>query len=188
MQIASEKNISLDWLLGGENSDELQNEGGFHQLEEGAVLYKTQNLSRLMSDFVLVDQLKVNADSAGIQGCGTLQARQPIAFSRQWLQDRGLDISSLSLAYVGGDAMEPELRQGDIVLIDQREKIQVNGATYVCLYDGVLYIKKWQWEGKNQCLLISCNPQYRSIEIDLGQCKTLLQVIGRVVWYGRSWI
>lgn len=81
---------------------------------------------------------------------------------------------------VFGDSMEPELMDGDIILL-QRGYDNVNGDIYVVDYDGKSYVKKLYNDG-NRFVLKSINKKYPDITIYTSDIQdTYFNIVGKVV-------
>ena len=74
---------------------------------------------------------------------------------------------------VFGDSMEPELLDGDVILLQQGYD-NVNGDIYVIDYDGKSYVKKLYNDG-NRFVLKSINKKYSDIQ------DTYFNIVGKVV-------
>ena len=81
---------------------------------------------------------------------------------------------------VFGDSMEPELSDGDIILLKQGYD-NVNGDIYVVDYDGKSYVKKLYNDG-NRFVLKSINKKYSDIIIYTSDIQdTYFNIVGKVV-------
>ena len=81
---------------------------------------------------------------------------------------------------VFGDSMEPELSDGDIILLKQGYD-NVNGDIYVIDYDGKSYVKKLYNDG-NRFVLKSINKKYSDILIYTSDIQdTYFNIVGKVV-------
>ena len=81
---------------------------------------------------------------------------------------------------VFGDSMEPELSDGDIILLKQGYD-KVNGDIYVVDYDGKSYVKKLYNDG-NRFVLKSINKEYSDIIIYTSDIQdTYFNIVGKVV-------
>ena len=81
---------------------------------------------------------------------------------------------------VFGDSMEPELLDGDIILLKQGYD-NVNGDIYVIDYDGKSYVKKLYNDG-NRFVLKSINNKYSDIIIYTSDIQdTYFNIVGKVV-------
>ena len=79
---------------------------------------------------------------------------------------------------VHGDSMEPDIKDGDIVVIDPDVAID-NGSKVIVIIDGQAYVKKIYFQD-NVIVLQSLNPRYPPITIP--RRKMDVYVVGRVVW------
>ncbi|MCW6682033.1 helix-turn-helix domain-containing protein [Aerococcaceae bacterium NML160702] len=83
---------------------------------------------------------------------------------------------------VSGDSMEPQIKNGDVILIKQGYD-NVDGGIYSVDYDGKSYLKKVYLQG-GQFIMKSINKKYDDIIIDLPLEDTYLNIIGKVVdWF-----
>lgn len=84
---------------------------------------------------------------------------------------------------IRGDSMEPTLKDGDTVLIDQSEKEILDGRIYVVTLGDELRVKRVQkgWDG---IVLTSDNPRYSDIHIAARDLEAF-KVHGRVRWVGK---
>lgn len=83
---------------------------------------------------------------------------------------------------VSGDSMEPQIKNGDVILIKQGYD-NVDGGIYSIDYDGKSYLKKVYLQG-GQFIMKSINKKYDDIIIDLPLEDTYLNIIGKVVdWF-----
>ena len=78
-----------------------------------------------------------------------------------------------------GDSMSPEIDDGDSVFIDISDKL-VRDGIYVVLVDGDLFIKRVQRMPKKHICLISENPAYKEIDINLDS-DIRVDIVGRVI-------
>ena len=100
-----------------------------------------------------------------------------IRFSRRWLREQGFDARWLSAIRVMGDSMEPLLREGDEVLVDERPRPFRDGVHVVRLEDRLL-VKRVASQGGGRYSLLSQNLAYPPIAVSADE----IEIIGRVVW------
>ena len=95
--------------------------------------------------------------------------------------------ADLALVRVAGDSQEPELRDGDMVMIDRAEARLRDGMAVVRLDDRLL-IKRVQVQGAT-VLLRSANSAYADIPVEVfkgaGAQDVDFAVVGRAVWAGK---
>ena len=98
-------------------------------------------------------------------------------FSRRWLREQGFEAGHLSALRVAGDSMEPLLRDGDEVLVDERPQPFRDGI-YVVRLDERLLVKRVAAQGHGRYSLLSQNLAYPPLAVG----EDDMQIIGRVVW------
>jgi len=154
---------------------------GVAESELGAVEENSHGTNRITrrADWVAIPRLPLGA-SAG-PGAFALEEVpfDSFGFSSRWLREQGLDPAMLSAIAVAGDSMEPELRDGDEILVDCTPRPLREGIHVVRLGE-VLHVKRVQAGKPGTLRLISANPAYPPIEAAIAD----VDVIGRVVWKG----
>lgn len=103
-----------------------------------------------------------------------------LAFCRSWLGQHGLDAKELSALYVSGNSMEPTIRNGDTILMDQAQIEISDGDIFVIKDSDALMIKRMQRQLGNRIRMLSDNPNYPVSEAPAGE----IEVVGKVVWRG----
>lgn len=106
-----------------------------------------------------------------------------LAFKRTWLTQIGLNPTKASILRVKGDSMEPTIKDGAIVLIDEQKAKPENNHIYAFIEDGELRIKRLDViEGK--VLTISSDNKDYQPEVRINSDMNRLRILGRVVWTG----
>jgi len=127
-------------------------------------------------------------------GNGTLnegeRAVDSLAFKEDWIR-RELRVlpSDLRLIYVEGDSMEPDLRSGDIILIDHTDTTARREGIYVLRMDGALLVKTLQRLPGGVLRVLSKNELYEPFSVTAADVERGgdFAVIGRVVWACRRY-
>jgi phage repressor protein C with HTH and peptisase S24 domain len=91
--------------------------------------------------------------------------------------------ASLKLVTVAGDSQEPELGDGDMVMIDTAST-RLRDGMHVVRLDDALLIKRVQLQGST-VLLKSANTAYDDIVVDRSIDRDQFEIIGRAVWASR---
>jgi len=86
---------------------------------------------------------------------------------------------------IAGDSMEPDIRDRDMVLIDQAQQDAIPGAIYAIGVDDGVLIKYLDMK-PGRLVLRSANKGYEPMEIDLKDESLNVRIIGRVVWWCRE--
>ncbi len=176
--------VNADWLLFGRGP--MRTEETYK--DDNLALLK-QNLTCLTSPpdgFVMIPMAKATLSA----GAGSLETdgekEREYAFRRDFIVRKG-DPQNMVLMRVCGDSMEPEVRHGDVVLLDQSKKTVFPGYLFAVGFEDAIYLKRIDMlPGK--VVLKSTNPAYPPVELDIrGQLSELFRVIGRVLWCGREY-
>ena len=165
-KLAEAKHVTLEWLILGE---ELQigpeGKGGAASL-------------------VLVPKVRARLNAGG----GSLETGDEqegrYAFRSPWIHRKG-SVSSMVLMDVSGDSMEPEIRDGDTVLIDQAQRDVLSGKIYAIGIEDTIVVKQLE-KLPGKLVLRSMNQAYAPVEIALPTENSTVRVIGRVVWWCRE--
>ena len=107
----------------------------------------------------------------------------PIAFDPKRLKEiASAPPSALSIIRVAGDSMEPNLSDGDEIMVDTSDaQARLRAGIYVIRLDGALAVKRLA-PGGDGIAVLSDNPAFPTIP----DCAPeRLSLIGRVVWAGR---
>lgn len=122
----------------------------------------------------------------GMGGGGTGEGDQGvISFSRDLIENELRTPADALLAMVAeGNSMEPDFRGGDQILVDTRRKSLAQPGAF-CLWDGdghvIKFLEKVPGSDPAAVRVISLNPIYEPHERLVDE----INLIGRVVWFGR---
>ena len=111
------------------------------------------------------------------------------AYSRAFLERRGLKPDNLAVITVRGDSMSPDLHDKDKILIDcaSIDPSQIrDGQIHVVSFGGALYVKRIQRLPQDRLMLASSNPSYPPIIVDAADMGSV-RIIGRVVSSSHEW-
>lgn len=113
---------------------------------------------------------------------GEEQCALPFRFDARFLAGLGVRRDAASLIEVKGDSMQPTLIDGDTILVDHaRRSIAPRGGVYAIRLDGTLSVKRLRAIGR-EVEVASDNRDYATMV----RAAEAVEVIGRVVWIGRS--
>ena len=105
------------------------------------------------------------------------------AFQREWLSAKGR-VEDMVLMDIFGTSMEPELKDGDTILIDQSQKNILAGAVYALGIDDTIMVKRVE-KHPNKLVLLSDNNKYAPIFLEHEEADSV-RIIGKVIWVGRE--
>ncbi len=107
-----------------------------------------------------------------------------LAFREEWLRSE-LNASprDVCLLFVQGRSMEPDLRPGDVIMIDRRDTTAQCDAIYVLRMDGAVLVKELQRLPGGVIRVRSRNKEYESFDRSAADLEgNDFAIIGRVVW------
>lgn len=161
--------ISADWLIQGDS----------------VPIGRQGEIDQALSKIMMIPLVKARLSAGG----GSLEAEDTVVghygFLREWLGRRG-NPAKMVLMTVAGDSMEPEIRDGDMVLVDQSQCEVVIGKIYAVGIEDAVAIKSVDML-PGQLLLRSLNPVYQPVSVDLrGDLADGVRIIGRVIWWCRE--
>ncbi|HIJ83940.1 MAG: Prophage MuSo1, transcriptional regulator, Cro/CI family [Magnetococcales bacterium] len=138
------------------------------------------------SEFSMIPRLEVLASL----GTGTAAPEEDnikgyLAFKNVWLQKRRLNPRFLTVIDAIGDSMVPTINDGDVLLVDLRQKEPQDNRIFVLRLDNQLYAKRLHTRPNQEIEVQSDNPQTPPFPVALGRSQGV-DIIGRVVWAGRD--
>lgn len=107
-----------------------------------------------------------------------------LSFQTSWLSAKGSAAGMVAME-VFGQSMEPVIREGDTVLIDQSQKNILAGAIYAVGVEDTILIKRLE-KHPNKLVLCSDNKDYEPIYLDASQMATI-RIIGKIIWSCREY-
>ncbi len=169
--------VSASWLLTGSGPkfiDEMHPNGGkdFPTVTQG--------------NFVPIPRLDVEASAGHGSLVQSEEGTGSHAFNRKWLARRGLNPKDLAVISVAGDSMEPDLHDGDLILINRADQVLRDGRIFAVRYSDQLFVKGVQLFPGKRIFLNSRNSNYAPIIIDQDGTDDV-EIIGRVVASMHEW-
>jgi len=124
-------------------------------------------------------------------GTGSLETEGDViglyAFKTDFLHRKGHP-SRMVLMDVLGDSMEPEIWNGDTVLIDESQNEILSGGLFA-VGIGSAVLVKYVDALPGVLRFRSRNPNYDPIEVDMGgDLAEMVRILGRVVWSCREYV
>lgn len=200
-RVAMQCGISLDWLLFGTGTPQAAASEERFPAGRGTAVGKTAArhegptrsaltlpVQQPMPDIELLAVPLVSASLSA--GTGSLETEGEIldffAFRSDWLCRKG-NPDRMVLMKVYGDSMEPEIRHGDMVLIDQSKQQIYPHTIYAVGVNEEIYIKQVETLPGHRMILRSLNERYDPITVDLrGDMAESVRIIGKVIWWCRE--
>ena len=104
-------------------------------------------------------------------------------FRTDWLKSKGVT-SDMILIDVYGNSMEPELKDGDTVMIDTSRKEILAGSIYAVGIDDTIMVKRIE-KHPGKLVLISDNKDYEPVYLSQNEMNSV-RIIGKVAWISRD--
>jgi len=129
-------------------------------------------------DFIPVERvlLKVSAGVTGYQVEHLQGNGPPIFFRADWIAAKGYRADKLIALRVTGDSMEPNLWDGDLVVLNSADTQPRDGEVFVANYEGEVVIKRLE-RNAGEWWLTSDNARHKP-----KRCDEHAELIGRVVY------
>ncbi len=137
-----------------------------------------------VEEFVRVPKVVARLSAGG----GSFETESAVegyyAFRGEWLRSKGR-AEEMVLMQVVGNSMEPEVQEGDLVLVDQSRTDVLAGGIYAVGVEDTVLVKRVE-KRPGQLVLHSDNTDYSPICL-AGDELNSVRVIGRVVWACREY-
>ena len=141
--------------------------------------------SKSSGDSVFKNIPKVRARLSA--GSGSFEVGSEIegyyAFRKDWLTTKG-NMDKMVLMDIFGNSMEPELKDGDTILIDESQKDILAGAVYAVGVDDTIMVKRLE-KHPHKLVLISDNKDYDPVFLRENDINNI-RIIGKVIWVCRE--
>lgn len=106
----------------------------------------------------------------------------PLIFPTNWIKGNGLHRQNLVIMEAVGDGMEPQIHEGDVLLIDRAQTDVQDGKTYALRYGDKLRVNRLLRRYDGAMILQSHNQMYRDEIIPIEALQSQIEIIGRVMW------
>lgn len=136
-------------------------------------------------EFVKVNRYDVKLSAGNGSSGHNEEPMAPIAFRANWMRDHGLVASSCCVVSIKGDSMEPALRDGDLVLVDQTPRPITNMGIYAFSeLSGDVRVKRLE-KTADHLIIKSDNPIFTTSVLPKNETDGL-RIIGKVIWAGHE--
>lgn len=102
---------------------------------------------------------------------------------RAWLSRMGVPGAMVFMDVIG-NSMEPGIRDGDMVLVDQSQTGAISQTILAVGHEDAIFIKRLEKRG-NGLVMLSDNPDYAPVTIRGDEIDSF-RIIGKVVWLCRD--
>ncbi len=142
-----------------------------------------RDFNKLETEYLNIPKVKARLSAGG----GSFEVGSEIkgyySFQKDWLRKKG-EPRRMVLMDIFGNSMEPELKDGDTVLIDESQKDILAGAFYAVGVDDTIMVKRIE-KHPNKLVLLSDNKNYAPIYLK-GDESLSVRIIGKVIWVCRE--
>lgn len=145
-----------------------------------------QNIQVADGNFIPIPRFDVRASAGHGALINAEEAVGYYAYNRSFLKRRGLLPDMLAVIQLHGDSMEPDLWDGDLLLVNRAETTPEDSLIYAVRFDDNLFAKRIQALPGGGIQLLSSNPRYPPIPIGHGELDGV-GIIGRVVNSTHEW-
>ncbi|HPE37284.1 MAG TPA: S24 family peptidase, partial [Spirochaetales bacterium] len=164
LRLAHDLGLSPDWLAAGRG------------------LARAAAPKHPAEDFFQVPKVAARLSAGGGSFEVEARVRDYYAFKRDWLARKGAP-ERMVLMDVSGNSMEPEIKEGDTVLVDQSQQGVMAGSIYAVGVEDTVMVKRLE-KRPGALVLVSENPDYDPVLLR-GDELANVRLIGKVVWIGR---
>ena len=192
IKIADAAGVNLLWLATGqgamlkEDSEDGKQPAAYDGDQYAQPVLDTLNRPVDIEEFVFIPRYNVKVAAGHGYIAEDEKPRFTMAFRKYWIRVHlRTDPKSLSVVKVAGDSMEGILFDGDNVLVDHSRNQPGNGL-YVLRIGEELIVKRTQTLPGNYLLVSSANEAYQPFELNLADETSGVELIGKVVWFGRQ--
>ncbi|MFI3270916.1 MAG: LexA family transcriptional regulator [Pseudomonadota bacterium] len=157
-----------------------------YQLPKGKV-HLAKEQANCNADFVFIEKAEAKPSAGGGSLETSAQCESTYAFRLDWILQKTHSSNDLRMMEVAGRSMENTLHNGDLILVDERDKRLVEDRIYVLRVHDEIYIKRfsktpgfYHFRGDNREL------DYQDITINLHNEDLDWTIIGRAIWAGKE--
>jgi len=135
-------------------------------------------------EFKKVPKVRARLSAGGGSFDVSAEVEEYYSFRWNWIKRKG-NPDSMVLMDIFGTSMEPELREGDTVLLDQSQAQVIAGQIYAVGLEDTVMVKRLE-KRPHGLALLSDNTDYAPLVIQGDELETV-RIIGKVVWVCREY-
>ncbi|MCP3898445.1 MAG: helix-turn-helix transcriptional regulator [Desulfobacteraceae bacterium] len=136
------------------------------------------------SEFKYIPKVKATLSAGGGSFSTGAEVIDNLCFKKEWLSRKG-SANNMVAMEVFGRSMEPEIKDGDTVLLDQSQVNIYAGAVYAVGIEDTILVKRLE-KHPNKLVLCSDNNEYEPIYLDAADMENV-RIIGKVIWSCREY-
>ncbi len=136
------------------------------------------------SEYVEIPKVIARLSAGGGSFESNSEVENYYSFRKEWINSKG-NPRDMVLMQVVGNSMEPEIHEGDMVLIDQSKSDVFSGGIYAVGVEETVMVKRLE-RLPGTLVLHSDNTDYSPVHLS-GDELLNLRVIGKVLWASREY-
>ncbi len=136
------------------------------------------------SDFVYIPKVAARLSAGGGSFLTENNIESYYSFERTWIEKKGASKNMVLMGIVG-NSMEPELHEGDTVLVNQNITNILSGAIYAVGIEDTVLVKRVE-KLPQKIVLHSDNSEYTPIVLQ-GEEINSIRIIGKIIWTAREY-
>lgn len=138
-------------------------------------------------DIVFVQKVKARprAGTGGLETDGNFDGKY--AFHSSFISRKQGNPEDMVIFQVAGDSMSPTLADGDLIMINRRDKDVRTGYIYLLRMEDELMVKRLENRPGSILLIRSDNSDYEDIAINKSEIDGQIEIFGRMVWSCREY-
>lgn len=141
----------------------------------------------MASEIVFVERVTARP-RAGTGGLETdVEHAGNYAFHRSFIERKRGHPDAMKIFEVAGDSMDPTLTDGDLILVNLREKDVRSGRIYLLRIGEELMVKRLETRPGGVLLIRSDNKDYDDLPVNLEEVDGEIEIYGRMVWSCREY-
>jgi len=148
----------------------------------GAVFLNTESTNDVAYKQIPKVAARLSAGTGSFE-CGE-EISEYLSFQSSWLARKGSAASMVAME-VFGNSMEPVIREGDTVLIDQSQKNITAGAIYAVGVEDTILVKRLE-KHPDKLVLCSDNKDFQPIYLE-ADLLPKVRILGKVIWSCREY-
>ncbi len=149
----------------------------------GSVFLNTESTNDIAYKQIPKVAARLSAGTGSFE-CGE-EVSEYLSFQSSWLARKGSAAGMVAME-VFGNSMDPVIREGDTVLIDQSQKSIIAGAIYAVGVEDTILIKRLE-KHPDKLVLSSDNKDFQPIYLE-SDLMSKVRILGRVIWSCREYL
>lgn len=181
-QIAERNGVTLEWLVTGRGERHREEQFG----RDASAVLVLEHDEKTYSMLTMVERLRF--DENELFSLELAEHEDPllvIGLPADWLQQRGMQPEHVRVWTHRDDTMEPTIRNGDVLLIDTSRRALQRDGIHIVREGGRAKVRRVHWRRDGGLRIMADNPAYPAEEYAAAETDQL-EIIGRVMWFGRG--